>query len=62
MTTLTLVPSSRIATEDPRKPSLLARVVEQVRRHRWPDEKSVEPILARAIDQAFESFAREARG
>lgn len=61
MTTLTLVPKARIATEHLRTAPLLAWFVERIARLPWPGKSSVEPALARAIDEAFASLAREAR-
>ena len=61
MTTLTLVPKARITVEQSPRPPLLARFVEYVVRHPWPERKSVDSVLARAIEEAFESLAREAR-
>ena len=61
MTTLTLVSEAPLATEHPRKAPLLSRFVEHIVRHPWPAEKGVDRALARAIDEAFESLAREAR-
>ncbi|RPH72094.1 MAG: hypothetical protein EHM78_04725 [Myxococcaceae bacterium] len=61
MTTLTIVPSAPIATEHSPRAPLLARLVERIIRLPWLGEPSVEPVLARAIDEAFESLAREAR-
>ena len=59
MTTLTIVPTAAIAIESPPRAPLLARLVERIARLRWLRETSGEPVLARAIDEAFESFARE---
>ncbi len=61
MTTLTIIPTTRIATEDSPRATLLARLVERIVRLPWLGKASVEPVLARAIDEAFESLAREAR-
>lgn len=61
MTTLTIAPTAPIATEDSPRAPLLARFVERIVRLPWLGETSVEPALARAIDEAFESLAREAR-
>ena len=60
MTSLTLVPKA-LATERPRRAALLARFVEHIVQHPWPEGKSVDLVLARAIEEAFESLAREAR-
>ena len=61
MTTLTIVPTAPIATEDSPRTPLLARLVKRIVRLPWLGETSVDPVLARAIDEAFESLAREAR-
>ncbi len=61
MTTLTLVPKAPLATEHPRRAPLFARFVEHIVRHPWPEGKSMDLILARAVEEAFESLAREAR-
>jgi hypothetical protein len=61
VTTLTLVPKAPLATEHPRRAPVLARFVEHIVRHPWPEWKSMDLVLARAIDEAFESLAREAR-
>jgi hypothetical protein len=61
VTTLTLVPKAPFATEHPRRAPLLARFVEHIVRYPWPEGKRVDLALARAIDEAFESLAREAR-
>jgi hypothetical protein len=61
VTTLTLVPKAPLATEHPRRATLLSRFLEHIVRHPWPEEKSLDRALARAIDEAFESLAREAR-
>ena len=61
MTTLTLAPKAPVATEHPRRVPLLARFLERIVRHPWPEEKSADRALALALDQAFESLAREAR-
>jgi len=59
--TLTIVPTVPIATEVAPRAPLLAQLVERIVRLPWRNETSVEPVLARAIDEAFESFARESR-
>ena len=61
MTTLTLVPKRSVATEHSRTAPLLAWFVERIVRLRWPGEMRLEPTVARAIDEAFEGLAREAR-
>ena len=61
MTTLTIVPSALIATEEPPRATPLARLVKRIVRLPWLGKTSVEPVLSRAIDEAFESLAREAR-
>jgi hypothetical protein len=61
VTTLTNVPTHPIATEDSPRAPLLARLVERIIRLPWPGERSLDRVLARAIDEAFESLAREAR-
>jgi len=61
VTTLTLVPKSPVDTEHPRRAALFARLVEQIVRHPWAEGKNVDRVLTRAIDEAFESLAREAR-
>ena len=61
MTTLTIVPTARIATEDSPRAPLLARLVERIVRLPSLGQTSGDPVLARAIDEAFESLAREAR-
>ena len=61
MTTLTIVPTARIATKDSPRAPLLARLVERIVRLPWLGQTSGDPVLARAIDEAFESLAREAR-
>jgi hypothetical protein len=61
VTTLTIVPSAPIATEHSPRAPLLARLVKRIVRPPRLGEKSMEPVLARAIDEAFASLAREAR-
>jgi hypothetical protein len=61
VTTLTIMPTTRIAIEDSPRATLLARLVERIVQLPWLGKASVEPVLARAIDEAFESLAREAR-
>ena len=61
MTTLTLIPKIPLATDYSREAPLLARFVERIVRLPWPGEKEVDAALARAIEEAFESLAREAR-
>jgi hypothetical protein len=61
VTTVTIVPTAPIATEESPGAQILSRIVERIVRLPWPGQTSVEPVLARAIDEAFESLAREAR-
>jgi hypothetical protein len=61
VTTLTIVPTRSIATEDSPRAPLLARLVERIIRLPWQGQTSLDGVLARAIDEAFESLAREAR-
>jgi hypothetical protein len=61
MTTLTLVPKAPLTIEHPRRPLLLARLVEGLVHIPMPSDRAVDQVLARAIDEAFESLAREAR-
>jgi len=61
VTTLTIVPTRPIATEDSPRAPLLARLVGRIIRLPWPGQTSLDGVLARAIDEAFESLAREAR-
>jgi hypothetical protein len=61
VTTLTIVPTAPIATEGSPRVPLLARLMERIPRLPWLGETSAEPVLSRAIDEAFESLAREAR-
>jgi hypothetical protein len=62
MTTLTLVSKTPIATQQPRVEPLLGRFFERVVRLPWPGDGRVDATLARAIEEAFESLGREARG
>ena len=61
MTTLTVAPTASIAIESPPRAPLLTRFVERIAQLPRLRETSVDPVLARAIDEAFESFARESR-
>jgi hypothetical protein len=61
VTTLTLVPKLPVTPDPSRGEALLARFVERIVRLPWPGEKGLDAALARAIEEAFESLAREAR-
>ncbi|HET6984682.1 MAG TPA: hypothetical protein VFI53_21230 [Myxococcaceae bacterium] len=61
MTTQTIVHTAPTTMQEaptaPRVTWLLDRVV----RFHWPHPRSIDSALARAIDEAFQSFARENR-
>jgi hypothetical protein len=61
VTTLSLVPKVPLVPTHSRGEPLLARFLEHIVRLPWPGEKSLDRTLARAIEEAFESLAREAR-
>ena len=61
VSTQTIVPTAQIPTRDFPSAPLVAWLAERIVRFRWPNEWSIDPVLARAVDEAFESLAREAR-
>lgn len=61
MTTQTLVPKARIALQEFPKPRLVTWLAEHVLQLPWPHQRGIDPVLARAIEEAFESLARETR-
>ena len=61
MITQTIVPTIPVTTpKSPRAP-LVSRLVERIVHFHWPHQTSIDAELARAIDEAFESLARESR-
>jgi hypothetical protein len=61
VTKLTLVSKTSNAPQHPGAGTLLIRFLERVLQLPWPGEARVEPAVARALEEAFESLAREAR-
>ena len=59
--TLSLARTAPIMTTASPKASVLRRLAERIARWKWPGEATPVPALGRAIDEAFESLARESR-
>jgi hypothetical protein len=61
VTTLSLVQKVPLVPERSPDEPLLARFVERIVQLPWPGERDLDAVLARAIEEAFASLAREAR-